>query len=140
MENIITKHDLSQLYYLNKEIKGIGERISDLKYKIKILKENFTQKEQDFMQEEAQSLVDFLFLRQKKCFHEQQKLELFIEKIPDSQLRSIFALRYVNCLCWQQVAFSIGEHDESYVRKKHDAYLKKIKLIWLYLCSFFWYN
>lgn len=124
---VITKEELSQLYYLNREIKGIGERIANLKYKIKILRENFTQKERDDMEKEVENLVDFLCARQKNCFYEQRKLEEFIEKIPVSELRNIFAYRYINGLCWQQVAFCVGEYDESYVRKKHDAYLKKLK-------------
>ncbi|MBE7037477.1 MAG: hypothetical protein E7404_01085 [Ruminococcaceae bacterium] len=126
--NIVTKEELSQLSCLNKEIKGISERIAGLKYKIKTLKYNFTKKECEEMEKEIENLVDFLFIRQKKCIDEQKKLETFIEKIPYPDLRNIFALRYINGLCWQQVAFSIGEYDESYVRKKHNAYLKKLSL------------
>lgn len=123
---IVTKEELSQLGYLNKEIKSISERISGLKYKIKILKHSFTNKECEEMEKEIENLMDFLFIRQKKCIEEQKKLENFIEKIPIAQLRNIFAYRYINGLCWQQVAFSVGEYDESYVRKKHDAYLRKL--------------
>jgi hypothetical protein len=47
-----------------------------------------------------------------------------IFKIPDSEMRQIISLRYINNLTWQQVAFSIGEHDESYPRKKCEKYLK----------------
>ena len=42
-------------------------------------------------------------------------------------MRLILSLRYINGLSWQQVAFSIGEYDESYPRKKHNKFLKDYK-------------
>ena len=37
-------------------------------------------------------------------------------------------LRYVDGVrSWQRIAFLAGEHDESYVRRKHDRYINKEK-------------
>mgnify|MGYP004641125787 CR=1 FL=1 len=43
-------------------------------------------------------------------------------------VRELFMLRYVDGVrSWQRIAFLAGEHDESYVRRKHDWYIKKEK-------------
>ena len=43
-------------------------------------------------------------------------------------MRMILSLRYINGLSWLQIAFSIGEHDEQYPRKKLNRFLAKRKL------------
>ena len=50
----------------------------------------------------------------------------YINGIEDVTVREIFMLRYFDGVrSWQKIAFEIGEYDESFVRKKHNAYLKK---------------
>ncbi len=120
----MTKNELSDLYFLNREIDEIKKRIGDIKYKVKFLKEFVSEDEINFG-DELEELSDMLVTSQKKCFKQQLKLEKFIKDAPSSEIRTILAYRYVNGLSWQQIAFSIGEHDESYARKKHDAYLRK---------------
>ena len=69
----MTKKELSQLYYLKKEIKEQQRRIT----------------------------------------------------VEDSQMRIILTLRYVQGFSWQKIAYAIGEHDEQYPRRKHNAFLEK---------------
>lgn len=66
--------------------------------------------------------------RRLSCMEELGRLYAFIDDIPDSRLRRIFAFRYIDGLTWLQVAFRIGEHDEQYPRKLHNAYLKKVNI------------
>ena len=57
---------------------------------------------------------------------EEALLIRYIESIPDSDVRELFMLRYVDGVrSWQRIAFLAGEHDESYVRRKHDRYIKQ---------------
>ena len=56
---------------------------------------------------------------------EYNRLNRYINGIEDAQMRMILSLRYVNGLSWQQVAFAIGESDESYPRRKHNEFLRK---------------
>ena len=42
----------------------------------------------------------------------------FLGEVPDSQMRQILNLRYLEGMSWQRVAFAIGEYDEQYPRKK----------------------
>ena len=49
----------------------------------------------------------------------------FIQSVEDSQMRIILTLRYVQGFSWQKIAYAIGEHDEQYPRRKHNAFLEK---------------
>ena len=69
------------------------------------------------------ALLDNYLLRLKR---EESELVEFVNSIEDALLREIFMLRYFDGVkTWQRIAFLTGEHDESYVRRKHNTYLKK---------------
>ena len=40
-------------------------------------------------------------------------------------MRMILTLRYIQGLTWQKIAYAIGEYDEQYRRRKHNAFFKK---------------
>lgn len=64
----------------------------------------------------------------KKC----NEIEQFIYNIDDSLMRRIFKYRYIvgsHRMSWQQVAFKIGESDESYPRQKHNRYLRHLEKV-----------
>lgn len=44
----------------------------------------------------------------ERCVREQQKLEAYIESIPDSFIRQIFIYRFVQGMSWRQVADQMG--------------------------------
>lgn len=68
------------------------------------------------------ALMDYL----RAAEAEEALLIRYIEEIPDSDVRELFMLRYVDGVrSWQRIAFLAGEHDESYVRRKHDRYINK---------------
>lgn len=130
----ITKKELSQLYYLNKEIRQQQERLQELE----ALAASCTQKitglpsgggVSDRMSKCAIEIADLkalIDLNLKKCFYELNKLNRYIDGIGDSQMRMIMSLRYINGLSWRQVAFSIGGgNTEDSVRKAHDRFLRK---------------
>ena len=114
---------LSQLNYLSKEIKMLTDKINKLNER-KLKKGIGFDKE---CEDEIIYLTDLLKNRRKKCFLDQRIIENFISTISDSQMRMIISLRYINGFSWQQVAFEIGEFDESYPRKKHNKFLKDLQ-------------
>ena len=116
---------LSQLYYLNREAEVILDKIERLKLRKQRLKQAIGDDEE--IEKEIDYLAQTLRLKQKACMHERRILENFISSIADSQLRMILSLRYINGLSWQQVAFSIGEFDESYPRKRHKKFMKELE-------------
>lgn len=116
---------LSQINYLNREIEMIIDKIDELNLKKGRLKKTLGDDKE--VNEQLDYLTDLLKNKQKQCFLEQRRIENFINTIPDSQMRIIISLRYISGMSWQQVAFGIGEFDESYPRKKHNKFLKDLK-------------
>lgn len=63
----------------------------------------------------------------KRLEKQKEKIELFVNSIDNSETRRIFYYRYIYgdvMMNWQQIAFKIGRYDESYARKKHNAYME----------------
>ncbi|WMJ23471.1 hypothetical protein RBG61_02035 [Paludicola sp. MB14-C6] len=59
-----------------------------------------------------------------------KSIEDFINAIQDSKVRRIFFYRYMYSqrkTSWQDIAFRIGEHDESYPRRIHKHYMKVVE-------------
>ena len=72
---------------------------------------------------DARSLME---ARRLACMEELGRLYAFIDALPESRLRRIFALRYIDGLTWLQVAFRIGETDEQYPRRVHNAWIRRM--------------
>ena len=128
----MTKQELSQLYYLNREIEELQKRIGELEVKTQSMTKPITgmpnvpgvvDKLGKYVAEIA-DLKSLLDLNIKKCFYELNRLNRYIQGIDDSEIRMILSLRYINGLSWRQVAFSIGKQDEQYPRRKHNKFLK----------------
>lgn len=129
----MTKKELSQLYYLKKEIKEQQRRLSELE----ALATNCTAKItgmphgtgiNDKIGNYATEIADLkslLDLNLKKCFYELNRLDRYIQSVEDSEMRTILTLRYSQGLSWQQIAQNIGVlGDGSTERKKHNRFLK----------------
>ena len=114
---------LSQLNYLDKEIRMLTDKINKLNERKSKKGIGFDAECED----EIVYLTDLIKNRRKKCLLDQIRIENFISTISDSQMRMIISLRYINGLSWQQVAFEMGEFDESYPRKKHNKFLKDLQ-------------
>jgi hypothetical protein len=132
----VTKKELSQLYWLNKEIEMQQKRITELENLATSCtatitgiprNPNISDRLGEYVAEIA-DLRSLLELNLKKCFYELNRLNRYINTIDDSQIRQIMTLRYINGLTWQQIAFRINEHDEQYPRRKHYAFLEQNKL------------
>ena len=130
----MTKQELSQLYYLNREIEHLKDRITELECIATSSTSRITgmphatdisDKVGKYAAEIA-DLKELLDLNLKKCFFELNRLNRYIESIEDSEIRMILSLRYINGLSWQQVAASISPYasGES-VRKAEERFLSK---------------
>ena len=130
----MTKKELSQLYYLNREIEEIQRRISELEglatgCTSRITGMPMVRETNDKVGKYVAELADLkclLDLNLKKCFYELNRMNRFINSIEDSQMRMILSLRYINGLPWEQVAASISyDLSGDAVRKAHDRFLQK---------------
>ena len=129
----MTKKELSQLYYLKKEIKEQQRRLEELE----TIATSCTAKITGFphgtgindkIGNYAAQIVDLkglLDLNLKKCFYELNRLDRYIQSVDDSEMRIILTLRYSQGLSWQQIAELMGTlGDGSTERKKHNRFLK----------------
>lgn len=130
----MTKKELSQLYCLNREIAEQQRRLKELEDLATSCTSHITgmprvegiSDKVATYTAEISDLKSLLDLNLKKCFFELNRLNRYINSIEDSEMRMILSLRYINGLCWEQVAASISPYasGES-VRKAHDRFLAK---------------
>jgi len=126
----MTKEELSQLSWLNREIETERARLCELKTLLcgegsAAGLPDMDSEERMLVKEEIEASRALITARIQKAAAEYKRLCRFIDSVDDSMMRQILSLRYINGLSWQQIAFSIGEHDEQYPRRKHQAFLAK---------------
>ena len=114
---------LTEYRTLSREIRHDRERLAHLS--------DMLQKEREGSPERVLPLREALeFYRQRllenlhRCMAEMEEVQAFINRLPESGLRRIFTLRYLEGYTWQKVARALGGYDESAPRKKHDRYLR----------------
>lgn len=91
----MTLRELSQLYYLNREIEMDRLRLQELEH-------------DSHRSQEVNTLSDILEAKHRQCLSERTRIEQYIAGIEDSLLRQIFTYRFVNGLPWRQVAACVG--------------------------------
>lgn len=129
----MTKKELSQLYWLNREIEEEKRKLAELEVAAADATAKITglphvtgahDKVGDLaiLIAEQRDLID---LKVRQSVIEYNRLNRYINGIDDAQMRMILSLRYVNGLGWQQVAYSVGGNNTAdSVRKAHDRFLK----------------
>ncbi len=124
---------LSQLRHLKREVDELSQRIGELEERamggsarpMGMLRSG---RLDDRVARAAASLADLrdrMARRRLDCLEELGRLYAFIDDLPNSQLRQIFAARYIDGLSWQNVARRIGETDEQVPRRLHNRALRK---------------
>lgn len=129
----MTKKELSQLYWLNREIEMDKRRLEELEA---LATSTGTQNLDgmphmsgygDALARCVADIVDLkaiIAAKQQQCVYERNRLERYIANIPDSMTRQIFALRFINGLTWYQVAAHVGGgNTEDSVRMACNRYL-----------------
>lgn len=113
----MTLKELSQLYYLNREIEMDKKRLEALRARASapgspnydgMPKSPSYENRLERYIAEIVDLEAIISAKITQCQHERNRLERYIADIPDSNLRMIFTLRFINGLSWVQLAFSIG--------------------------------
>ena len=129
----MTKKELSQLYYLKKEIKEQQRRIAELEAAATKCTANISGMPSgkgisDKVGQYAAQIADLkaiLDLNLKKSFYELNKLTRYIESIEDSEMKLIFSFRYIQNMSWYEISKNLGSlGDGSTERKKHNRFLK----------------
>lgn len=114
----MTTKELSQLYYLNREIENCQRKLEELEYQrgcSPVILDDMPHGKgpaKSRVEQLAAEIVDLkaiIHAKQIECIHERNRLERYIASIPDSEIRMIFEFRFADCLPWEQVAACIGE-------------------------------
>lgn len=123
----MTKKELSQLYYLNKEIKQQRQRLKELETAatsctVRITGMPSGAADGDKVSRYAAEIADLKGLIEcniQKCWYELNRLNRYIDTIDDSLIRQIFRLRYVSGMTWQKVAKNMGGNNTADSVKKY---------------------
>ena len=129
----MTLKELSQVYYLNLEIKRNEEKLENLRSKAEKITASalglpFTKNEQSKIERNAIEIADTqaeLDCCIKKLKSEIKRIHNYINAIDDSRLRLIFEMRFIDCKSWNEVAdFLGGNNTDDCVKKSCYRYIK----------------
>lgn len=112
----MTLKELSQLYYLNREIEMDKKRLLELEAQAVSCTPDLTGMPHasgvsDKVGRYAAEIADIrgiIEAKHQQCLYERSRLERYISDIEDSYLRLAFTYRFINGLPWDQVAACIG--------------------------------
>ena len=131
---MLTKKELSQLYYLKKEIKEQQRRIAELEAAATNCSTKITglpsgKGISDKIGNYAAQIADLkalLDLNLKKCFYEFNRLNRYIEEVDEPLMKQIMIYRFENQMSWMQIEKAMGGKNRAEsLRKKLYRYLKK---------------
>lgn len=131
----MTVEELSELYYINKEIEQIQKELYDLKnknfFKNSILSDmpKGGERLDEFVTyvDDVRTLENMLQYSLRKLQEKRKRIESFLEGIEDSELRLIMRLRAVNNMKWEEIAEEIGL-ERTTVSKKFYKYFRQLKI------------
>ena len=130
----MTLKELSQLFWLKKEIALHQQRLAEIRAAMQSPKaQNLSGMPKgggrnliEVQTEEILRLEGMIDKLEQRCREERVKLESYIETIEDSHTRQIFLYRFEYGLTWVQIALKVGggNTDDS-VKKTCYRYLRK---------------
>ena len=112
----MTKKELSQLYYLKKEIKQQQQRLEELETLatsccISITGLPSGKGISDKIGNYASQIADLkglLDLNLKKCFYELNRLDRYIQNVDDPLIKQVMIYRFISGYSWRKIAFQVG--------------------------------
>lgn len=113
----MTLKELSQLYYLRKEIEMDKQRLEALRAKAQspasassdgMPHTSNTVSKVERYAAELVELEAIIAAKREQCIYERARLEKYIADIPDSYIRQIFTYRFINGLSWVTVSIRLG--------------------------------
>lgn len=130
----MTRRELNQLYHLNREIEQDKQRLRELE----AAATNTISRLSDMphgsgISDKTGIAVEIVYLKGKteakiqQMWYEYNRLTDYINGVPDSYIRQILSLRYINGMGWQQIACSVGGGNTADgVRMACERFIKKM--------------
>lgn len=121
---------LSNLYYLNKEIKRLQEELEEISEIGSSVIDSMPHSTRtgDKVQQlvlKRQSLIEQIVRKQTKYIDEKSKMEYFIDNIEDSKVRLIARLRFIDFKNWYEIADEITPENKKLVNRNAPYMLLK---------------
>jgi hypothetical protein len=133
----MTVKELSQLYFLKREIEMDWMRLEELRAKIDAVPSpritgmphsTTVESRVEWYVAELVDLTADIKAKRKRCQREKRKLESYINGISDSLVRQIFTLRFEDGLTWDGIAKHFGrDYTAAYVRNISYKFLRGTK-------------
>lgn len=128
----MTKEELKQIYYLNKEIKMWQKELEKLQCKSLVKGQEitgmpFVTGTSDRVGDLVSTMADIEAIIRGKLSEiqiQRKKIIEYIESIDDSLLRQIMFLRNVSCMSWNQIANELG-NTENCVKQIYSRHFRK---------------
>ena len=130
----VTKEELSQIYYLNKELRMWQKELESLECQSLLRGQQLTgmpfvsgtaDKTGDFATTIA-DIKNIIIGKQAEIQIQKKKIMTYIEQIEDSCMRQIIFYRCVSCMSWNNVAQEIGGNNtEDSVRMAFNRFFEK---------------
>lgn len=126
----MTIEELSEIYYINKEIKSLQMELADLKqknfYKPNIMTDmprGGEREEQNLKYVSDIMLIeDLINYSLRKLQYKRKTVEEFLNTVEDAELRSIMRLRAVNNMSWYQIGEELGKDRRTVSKKFYDYF------------------
>lgn len=127
----MTVEELSELYYINKEIEQIQKELHDLKnknfFKNSILSDmpKGGERLDEFVTyvDDVRTLENMLQYSLKKLQYKRKQVENFIDNIENAELRLIIRLRSINGMKWDDIGREVNM-DRRTVSRKFYSFFK----------------
>ncbi|WP_059004725.1 hypothetical protein [Bittarella massiliensis (ex Durand et al. 2017)] len=133
----MTKRELSQLYYLNREIGQEKRRLGELEAAAQNISPKITGlphvggiSDKTAIAAEIADCKAIIEGKIKASIAEYNRLNRYIAGVDDCLIRQILSLRYINGFSWAAVALHIGGGNTADgVRKAHDRWLLRSSVL-----------
>jgi len=128
----MTRHELSQIFYINKEIKMWEAELQRVREESEVKGQEITDMPRgggtsDKTGERAARIVDLeiIIIGELKKIQLQRKLIMeYMDSIDDSLMRQIIYYRHIVLMPWRDVAEAIGGNSENSIKKIYSRYFK----------------
>lgn len=122
----MNEKELSQYYWLEKEIKSLEEKIEELGYGIGAVEIKDTivtsSHPKSSIQEKRILLINQLTIAKEKAQKKYLEIEKYIETLEDTEIRIIMRFRFLDLMSWYEIG-DILHYDRSTVSKKLKKYI-----------------
>ena len=129
----MTRKELSQLYYLKREIRDDEQRLARLKDASTRITQNMTgmpgsgrKSDKTAIGAEIADLEKIIESKKQMCIAYYNQLTRYIVKLDDSFIRQIITYRNIDMMKWRDIAQKIGGgNSEDGIRMAYKRYLEK---------------